>query len=119
MESARMEVATEYWVLYHAPESWQWFGGAKRRAEARLKGLRFHDRRHAFACRLVRAAVPLYEVMRPRGDKFADLVQRYAHPAPDHANEAMMALYATGHGLGGYGLAAFGGRKAGSSLRCA
>jgi len=71
----------------------------KARERAGLEDLHFHDLRHTFASRLVQAGVPLYEVMHLTGHKSLEMVQRYAHLAPDYADRAIQALNAIGHDL--------------------
>lgn len=74
------------------------FDKAKNRAG--IANLRFHDLRHTFASRLVQRGVPLYDVMHLTGHKSLEMVQRYAHLAPDYAERAMKALNAVWHDLG-------------------
>lgn len=69
------------------------------RERAGLTDVRFHDLRHTFASRLVQAGIPLYEVMHLTGHKSLEMVQRYAHLAPDYADRAIQALNAIGHDL--------------------
>lgn len=72
----------------------------KARTNAGLEDVRFHDLRHTFASRLVQAGVPLYDVMHLMGHKSLDMVQRYAHLAPDYQDRAIEALDGFGHDLG-------------------
>ncbi len=74
------------------------FGSACERAG--IEDFRFHDLRHTFASRLVQAGVPLYEVMNLTGHKSLEMVQRYAHLAPDFQDRAIRALDAFGHNSG-------------------
>ena len=53
------------------------------RTRAGVEDFRFHDLRHTFASRLVQQGVSLYEVMHLTGHKSFEMVQRYAHLAPD------------------------------------
>ncbi|MBE9556803.1 MAG: site-specific integrase, partial [Proteobacteria bacterium] len=62
------------------------------RKKAGLEGVRFHDLRHTFASRLVQASVPLHDVMGLTGHKSLEMVQRYAHHAPDYQEKAIQAL---------------------------
>ncbi|MDP6953733.1 MAG: tyrosine-type recombinase/integrase [Alphaproteobacteria bacterium] len=66
----------------------------------KLSDVRFHDLRHTFASRLVQQGVPLYDVMHLMGHKSLDMVQRYAHLAPDFQERAIQALNQLGHNLG-------------------
>ena len=61
----------------------------KARKDAGLEDVRFHDLRHTFASRLVQGGVPLYDVMHLTGHKSLDMVQRYAHLAPEHKAAAV------------------------------
>ena len=70
------------------------FTVAKR--EAGLEDFRFHDLRHTFASRLVQQGVSLYEVMHLTGHKSFQMVQRYAHLAPEFQERAIAALEAYG-----------------------
>jgi integrase len=70
------------------------FGRARRKAK--IDDLRFHDLRHTFASRLAQQGVPLYEVMNLTGHKSLEMVQRYAHLAPDFQDRAIQALNAYG-----------------------
>ena len=72
----------------------------KARTKAELEDVRFHDLRHTFASRLVQGGVPLYDVMHLMGHKSLDMVQRYAHLAPDYQDRAIRALDGLGHNLG-------------------
>lgn len=69
----------------------------KARKKAGLEDVRFHDLRHTFASRLVQAGVPLYDVMHMTGHKSLEMVQRYAHLAPDYQERALEALKSLGH----------------------
>ncbi len=71
--------------------------------KAGIEDFRFHDLRHTFASRLVQAGVPLYEVMNLTGHKSLEMVQRYAHLAPDFQARAISALDQFGHNLGTVG----------------
>ncbi len=82
-------------------------GFNKARRIAGLEDVRFHDLRHTFASRLVQGGVPLYDVMHLMGHKSLDMVQRYAHLAPDYQDRAIQALNAFGHKMG-----TIGGREA-------
>jgi len=68
----------------------------KARTRAELEDFRFHDLRHTFASRLVQQGVSLYEVMHLTGHKSFQMVQRYAHLAPDFQERAIGALNAYG-----------------------
>lgn len=70
------------------------FDHARERAE--VEDFRFHDLRHTFASRLVQQGVALYEVMHLTGHKSFEMVQRYAHLAPDFPERAIGALNASG-----------------------
>jgi integrase len=72
----------------------------KARLKAGLPDVRFHDLRHTFASRLVQGGVPLYDVMHLTGHKSLQMVQRYAHLAPDYQERAIQALDGLGHNLG-------------------
>lgn len=65
-----------------------------------LDDVRFHDLRHTFASRLVQAGVPLYDVGQLMGHKSLEMVQRYAHLAPDYQERAITALNELGHKMG-------------------
>ncbi|MBL4874011.1 MAG: site-specific integrase [Rhodobacteraceae bacterium] len=73
------------------------FKGARTRAK--IDDLRFHDLRHTFASRLVQQGVSLYEVMHLTGHKSLEMVQRYAHLAPDFQGRAIEALNSYGTNL--------------------
>lgn len=68
----------------------------KARTRAGVEDFRFHDLRHTFASRLVQQGVSLYEVMHLTGHKSFEMVQRYAHLAPDFQERAIGALNAYG-----------------------
>ena len=70
------------------------------RKAAGLDDVRFHDLRHTFASRLVQAGVPLYDVGQLMGHKSLEMVQRYAHLAPDYQERAINALNELGHNMG-------------------
>lgn len=58
------------------------------------------DRRFiTFASRLVQQGVSLYEVMHLTGHKSLEMVQRYAHLAPDFQRRAIDALNSYGTNL--------------------
>jgi len=61
-----------------------------------LEDFRFHDLRHTFASRLAQQGVPLYEIMHLTGHKSFQMVQRYAHLAPDFQERAIGTLNAYG-----------------------
>ena len=65
-----------------------------------MDDVRFHDLRHTFASRLVQGGVPLYNVMQLMGHKSLEMVQRYAHLAPDYQEGAVQVLNRLGHNLG-------------------
>ena len=62
------------------------------REKAGVEDFRFHDLRHTFASRLVQQGIPLYEVMQLTGHKSFQMVQRYAHLAPEFQEKAISAL---------------------------
>jgi len=62
------------------------------REKSGIEDLRFHDLRHTFASRLVQGGVPLYNVMHLTGHKSLEMVQRYAHLAPDFQEGAIAVL---------------------------
>ncbi len=64
----------------------------KAREKAGIEDFRFHDLRHTFASRLVQGGVPLYEVMHLTGHKSLEMVQRYAHLAPEFQEAAIAVL---------------------------
>jgi len=64
------------------------------RTKAGLCDVRFHDLRHTFATRLVRAGVDLITVARLLGHSDLRMVQRYAHPGAADARRAVHALEA-------------------------
>lgn len=70
------------------------------RRKANLEDVRFHDLRHTFASRLVQGGISLYEVMHLTGHKSLEMVQRYAHLAPDYQEGAIHVLNNIGHNLG-------------------
>jgi integrase len=65
---------------------------ATARDKANVPDVHIHDLRHTFASRLVQAGVPLYDVMTALGHKSLDMVQRYAHLAPDYQDRVVAAL---------------------------
>ena len=69
----------------------------KAREKADPEDVRFYDLRHTFASRLVQGGVQLYEVQHLLGHKSFDMVQRYAHLAPDCQEGPMDVLDAIGH----------------------
>jgi len=64
----------------------------KAREKAGIEDFRFHDLRHTFASRLVQGGVPLYNVMHLTGHKSLEMVQRYAHLAPEFQEAAIAVL---------------------------
>lgn len=74
------------WILVSA------YGRA--RSKAGLCDVRFHDLRHTFATRLVRAGVDLITVARLLGHSDLRMVLRYAHPGAADARRAVQALEA-------------------------
>jgi len=62
------------------------------RTKAGLTDFRFHDVRHTFATRLVRAGVDLITVARLLGHRDLRMVQRYAHPGAPDARRAVQAM---------------------------
>ena len=62
------------------------------REKAGIKDFRFHDLRHTFASLLVQGGVPLYDVMHLTGHKSLEMVQRYAHLAPEFQEAAISVL---------------------------
>ena len=68
--------------------------------KAGLENVRFHDLRLTFASRLVQGGVPIYDVMHLTGHTSLEMVQRYAHLAPNYQERAIQALNALGHILG-------------------
>lgn len=62
------------------------------REKAGIEDFRFHDLRHTFASRLVQGGVPLYNVMHLTGHKSLEMVQRYAHLAPEYQEAAIAVL---------------------------
>ncbi|MBL4748446.1 MAG: site-specific integrase [Magnetovibrio sp.] len=77
------------------------FGMARKKAG--LEDFRFHDLRHTFASRLVQKGISIYEVMHLTGHKSLEMVQRYAHLAPDYQNRAIEALDELRHNIGTVG----------------
>jgi len=75
----------------------------KARKNAGLEDFRFHDLRHTFASRLVQKGISIYEVMHLTGHKSLEMVQRYAHLAPDYQNRAIDALNDLRHNFGTVG----------------
>jgi integrase len=73
----------------------------KAREKAGLQDVRFHDLRHTFASRLVQGGVPLYDVKHLMGHKSLEMVQRYAHLAPEYQEGAIQVLNTGfGHKMG-------------------
>ena len=67
---------------------------------AGLTDVTFHSLRHTFASRLVQGGVSLYETMSMMGHKSLDMVQRYAHHAPNYQDKAIEVLNSRGHNMG-------------------
>lgn len=61
-----------------------WRAALKR---ADIKNFRFHDLRHTWASWLVQAGVPLSALQEMGGWESIEMVQRYAHLAPNHLTE--------------------------------
>jgi integrase len=61
-------------------------------AKAGLTDFRFHDLRHTFASRLVRAGVDLKSVKELGGWRSLVMVERYAHLSPEHLHRAIERL---------------------------
>ena len=53
-----------------------------------------------FASRLVQAGVRLYDLGQLMGHESLEMVQRYAHLAPDYQERAIKALNELGHNMG-------------------
>lgn len=70
------------------------------RKKANLENVRFHDLRHTFASRLAQGGLPLYDIMNLTGHKSLQMVQRYAHLAPDYQEGAIEVLNGRGHKMG-------------------
>jgi integrase len=70
------------------------------RKKAGLEDVRFHDLRHTFASRLAQGGLPLYNIMSMTGHKSLEMVQCYAHLAPDYQEGAMDVLNSRRHNLG-------------------
>lgn len=75
----------------------------KAREKAGIEDFRFHDLRHTFASRLVQGGVPLYNVMHLTGHKSLEMVQSYAHLAPEF-QEAAIAVLDQRPGMKPYGV---------------
>jgi len=61
-----------------------WRAALKR---AGIENFRFHDLRHTWASWLVQAEVPLSALQEMGGWESIEMVQRYAHLAPNHLTE--------------------------------
>ena len=72
----------------------------KARLKSGLDDVRFHDLRHTFASRLVQGGVPLYDVMHMTGHKSLEMVQRYAHLAPEFQSKSIKVLDQFSHNMG-------------------
>jgi len=59
---------------------------------AKVERFRFHDLRHTFATRLVRAGVDLYAVQKLGGWKTISMVMRYAHHYSESLRPGVEAL---------------------------
>lgn len=60
--------------------------------QERIQDLTFHDLRHCFACKLIKAGVDLFTVQKLLGHKSAKMTQRYAHLQPDSVVNAMSRI---------------------------
>ncbi len=81
------------------------------RKKAGLDDVRFHDLRHTFVSRLVQGGVQLYDVMHLTGHKSLDMVQRYAHLAPNYQDGAIRVLNDRWHNLGTVDLSCVDGER--------
>lgn len=69
-------------------------------AKAGIEDFVPHDARHTFCSHLVQKGVPLVVVMELVGHSNMSMVQRYAHLAPSHHQDAVQALSASSWGVG-------------------
>jgi len=60
--------------------------------QERIQDLTFHDLRHCFACKLIKAGVDLFTVQKLLGHKSTKMTQRYAHLQPDSVVNAMSRI---------------------------
>ncbi len=65
---------------------------AARKQENRNKAIVFYSLRHTFASWLVQQGTPLYIVRDAMGHSSQEITERYAHLAPTHIQNAVMAL---------------------------
>lgn len=73
-----------------------WNTGKRR---AGITDFRFHDLRHTWASWLVQADVPLSSLQEMGGRESIEMVQRYAHLAPNHLTEHARQIDAIFGGL--------------------
>lgn len=59
---------------------------------AGIENFRFHDLRHTWASWLVQSGVPLSALQEMGGWESIEMVQRYAHLAPNHLTQHAMQI---------------------------
>lgn len=79
-------------------------------SDSKILYLRFHDKRHTIATRLVQSGVDLYKISKLLGHKDISTTQRYAHHYPESLRSGVEMLDC-------YNFATFEGQEAEAGVR--